>query len=134
MVEDVHGEFCIRKRADLHRENIATDFNNTYWEEQYTVVDRMVFSPIVSSSSKLLFTGKYWNVLQEANAMAAKSKISSKKILCQTSMNGPSISFSVHANDFAEKINAAFDVASSNLLQLLLEEKNLMARTRYSLF
>lgn len=37
VVHDPYEEFQIKSRDDLTKENVRKDFNDTYWDERYSV-------------------------------------------------------------------------------------------------
>ena len=135
-VIDPHEEFCIRQRHDLDRKNLATDFNNSYWEEQYQLVTAHIFVPLLGSASKMLLTGKYWNVVRDNQKeeldnlkRGDREKRQSLELSNSDILLTP-LPFTTNPGEFAARIDVAYETASSKLLKLLMTDMQLVARLK----
>lgn len=114
-VRDAYGEFQIVAREDLTKENLREDFNDTYWDERYTVRrDRLpVFFEAVAD--RVLIAGKYLNVVRE----------------CGLTVRCPfeaAVPYTVDHHSYAAVVDRAHGFASRTLLTLLMEKERLMER------
>jgi gamma-tubulin complex component 2 len=65
VVQDPYDEFQIKSRDELTKDNLRRDFNDTYWDERYTIRPDKLPLFLESVSEKILTTGKYLNVIRE---------------------------------------------------------------------
>jgi hypothetical protein len=48
IIEDFYSEFFVEEHEEMHKDNLNEDFNDTYWEQRYTVKE------VPKSSSNLI--------------------------------------------------------------------------------
>lgn len=115
VVDDPYGEFQIKSREELRKENLRRDFNDTYWDERYTVRTDKLPVFLEAQSEKILTTGKYLNVIRECGLLV-------------TSPHESIVQYTPDDRVYSETIDKAYSFASRDLLQLLVVEKQLLAR------
>lgn len=115
LVDDPYIEFQIKSREDLTKEDLGEQFNDTYWDERYTVVKEKLPVFLSNFSDKILTTGKYLNVIRECGV----------HIHCPVQEK---IVFTSNERELARVIETAYSFASRELLQLLMHDKQLLAR------
>lgn len=118
VIDDPYGEFFISENKSLQKESLTQDYDAKYWQERYSLKDD-VPSFLATAAETILTTGKYLNVMRECGhniqvPVAENSKLTS-----------------VGSNHHhLECIKAAYDYASGELLNLIKEKYDLMAKLR----
>jgi gamma-tubulin complex component 2 len=119
--DDPYNEFQIKARQELTKENLHMDFNDTYWDERYTVRTDKLPVFLARYSDKVLTTGKYLNVIRESGRAIIASPLQQLDSL-RLSPSDDRV--------YATLVEQAYRFASKELLHLLLHEKKLLARLR----
>eukprot|EP00474_Spongospora_subterranea_P002659 CRZ03117.1 hypothetical protein [Spongospora subterranea] len=117
VVEDPYEEFQISVRHDLTKDNLEKEFNDAFWDDRYVIRSEMVPSFLSQFSSQILLTGKYLNVLRQCSLKRCLN-------ISKKSGANPS-SFCFDAPQNGKIIEAAFRIASADLLDVLLTENHL---------
>lgn len=116
VINDPLDEFEIKSEERYSKENIGLYFNDTYWENRYSLRSEKV--PIFFNkklSNKILTAGKYLNVIRECGQLVdspAKEKIV----------------YTENEAIYTRIINDAYNYASKILLDLLVRDKKLVPR------
>ncbi|XP_026968842.1 gamma-tubulin complex component 2 isoform X2 [Sagmatias obliquidens] len=116
IIDDPYSEFMVEER-ELRKEKIQEDYNDRYWEQRYTVVQRQIPSFLQKMAGKVLSTGKYLNVVRECG----------RDVTCPVAKE---VIYTLKERAYVEQIEKAFSYASKVLLDFLTEEKELVARLR----
>ncbi|XP_067565049.1 gamma-tubulin complex component 2 isoform X3 [Pseudorca crassidens] len=116
IIDDPYSEFMVEER-ELRKEKIQEDYNDRYWEQRYTVVQRQIPSFLQKMAGKVLSTGKYLNVVRECG----------RDVTCPVAKE---VIYTLQERAYVEQIEKAFSYASKVLLDFLTEEKELVARLR----
>ncbi|EGG19365.1 spindle pole body component 97 [Cavenderia fasciculata] len=116
-VNDVHGEFMIEENLDLQKENINKNYNDSYWENRYIVRRDQAPKFLEKVVQKILLTGKYLNVIKECTQGNIKYE------------NASPLIYSQNEKDYIERIDKAYDFASSTLLKQM-NDMNLLNRLK----
>ena len=112
LVHDPYSEFMVREHEDIRKDRLHAEYNDSYWERRYTVLQDNIPSFLESVADKILCSGKYLNVVRE----------------CGKESGAPSLQimqYSVQERRYIEQIEAAYSQASRRLLDLILVEKDL---------
>jgi gamma-tubulin complex component 2 len=120
IINDTYDEFQVKQHAERNKENVRKDFNDTYWDERYTVRTEKVPTFLAQLSDRILTTGKYFNVIRECSRSIPKS----------TSSPRPLVHSSSHERDYIDWVDSSYSFASWLLLDLLLHENDLLGRLR----
>lgn len=64
-LEDQFEEFLVQESKTYSKSNIDIDFNDKYWEKRFTYRETMIPVFLMKYAEKILFTGKYLNVISE---------------------------------------------------------------------
>ncbi|XP_047134835.2 gamma-tubulin complex component 2 [Hydra vulgaris] len=115
IIKDPYGEFLVAEHESVHKERVAEDFNDQYWEQHYTIERERIPKFLERVAEKILRTGKYLNVIRQ----------------CGLSINCPharEIVYCLRERDYVEHIEKAYDYASYTLLDMLMTEKKLLQR------
>jgi len=121
LIQDSYDEFHIKQRKDMRKENVRRDFNDTYWDERYTVKDDDVPAFMLSMSDKILTTGKYLNVIRECGRSIPPLPEPSQPLILQ---------YSSDERACAESIDRCYSFASTLLHDLVIRENDLIGRLR----
>ncbi|XP_068817319.1 gamma-tubulin complex component 2 isoform X1 [Capricornis sumatraensis] len=116
IIDDPYSEFMVEER-ELRKEKIQEDYNDKYWEQRYTVVQRHIPSFLQKMAGKVLSTGKYLNVVRECG----------HDVTCPAAKE---VIYTLKERAYVEQIEKAFGYASKVLLGFLMEEKELVAHLR----
>lgn len=114
---DPYNEFQIHQRKDVNKDNL-NNFNDTYWDERFSVREENLPSFLEPSAQKILLTGKYLNVVRECGR-AIKSPFKDEEL-----------KFSFNARDYEDAIQAAYIFACRELLHIVMVEEKLVDRLR----
>ncbi|KAG0228795.1 hypothetical protein BGW42_001992 [Actinomortierella wolfii] len=153
-IRDPYDEFMIVESRKVRKENIKEDFNDAYWEQRYTIRTNCVPSFLEPLKNKILLAGKYLNVIREcgihitndqagksggnlsqtwnssSNAQQSHASASMQaKMLSEGLVRGEVLSV-MNGGKLVETIEQAYREANTRLLDLLLKEKQLLARLR----
>ncbi|EFA79283.1 spindle pole body component 97 [Heterostelium album PN500] len=138
VVNDPHCEFMIEENIDLVKENINRDYNDAYWDLRYTLQEKQIPKFLEREKTKILLTGKYLNVIRECGH-SIEFVDEGKPFFVddddddnqQTSSSSTSTTLQYSANEkhYLERIERAYDFASSKLLTLM-NERQLMDRLK----
>ncbi|XP_032346484.1 gamma-tubulin complex component 2 isoform X1 [Camelus ferus] len=110
------SEFMVEEH-ELQKEKIQEDYNDKYWDQRYTVVQRQIPSFLQKMAGKVLSTGKYLNVVRECG----------HDVTCPVAKE---VIYTLKERAYVEQIEKAFNYASKVLLDFLMEEKELVAHLR----
>ncbi|XP_043330992.1 gamma-tubulin complex component 2 isoform X1 [Cervus elaphus] len=116
IIDDPYSEFMVEEH-ELRKEKIQEDYNDKYWDQRYTVVQRHIPSFLQKMAGKVLSTGKYLNVVRECG----------HDVTCPAAKE---VIYTLKERAYVEQIEKAFSYASKVLLGFLMEEKELVAHLR----
>ncbi|KAB1270804.1 Gamma-tubulin complex component 2 [Camelus dromedarius] len=116
VINDPYSEFMVEEH-ELQKEKIQEDYNDKYWDQRYTVVQRQIPSFLQKMAGKVLSTGKYLNVVRECG----------HDVTCPVAKE---VIYTLKERAYVEQIEKAFNYASKVLLDFLMEEKELVAHLR----
>ncbi|XP_064605100.1 gamma-tubulin complex component 2-like [Liolophura sinensis] len=117
IVSDPYSEFLVEENETIQKEKLQEEYNDAYWEQHYTICRERIPVFLEQVADKILNTGKYLNVVR----------------LCGRDVKFPSaveIEYTLKDRKYFDQIEKAFNYASKLLLQLLMEEKQLIARIK----
>ncbi|KAJ4758194.1 Gamma-tubulin complex component [Rhynchospora pubera] len=118
VIDDPYGEFFISENKSLQKESLTEDYDAKYWEHRYKVKDG-VPSFLRSVSHTILTTGKYLNVMRDCG----------HHVQVPLSENSKLTSFGPN-HECLERIKAAYDFASGELLTLIKNKYDLIGKLR----
>uniref|UniRef100_A0A8W4FHT6 Gamma-tubulin complex component n=1 Tax=Sus scrofa TaxID=9823 RepID=A0A8W4FHT6_PIG len=116
IIDDPYSEFMVEEH-ELRKEKIQEDYNDKYWDQRYTVVQRQIPSFLQKMAGKVLSTGKYLNVVRECG----------HDVTCPVAKE---VVYTLKERAYVEQIEKAFSYASKVLLDFLMGEKELLAHLR----
>ncbi|XP_048226001.1 gamma-tubulin complex component 2 isoform X2 [Ricinus communis] len=118
VIDDPYSEFFIAENKSLQKESLTQDYDAKYWSHRYSLKEGIP-SFLANIAGTILTTGKYLNVMRECghNVQVPSSEISKL------------ISFGSN-HHYLECIKAAYDFASSELLDLIKEKYDLTGKLR----
>ncbi|CAK7325974.1 unnamed protein product [Dovyalis caffra] len=118
VIDDPYGEFFIAENKSLQKESLTQDYDAKYWRQRYSLKEG-VPSFLANIAGTILTTGKYLNVMRECghNVQVPASENSKLTIFGSN-------------HHYLECIKAAYDFASSELLNLIIEKYDLMGKLR----
>nr|KAF6425914.1 tubulin gamma complex associated protein 2 [Molossus molossus] len=116
IINDPYSEFMVEEH-ELRKEKIQEDYNDRYWDQRYTVVQRQIPSFLQKMAGKVLSTGKYLNVVRECR----------HDVTCPVAKE---IIYTLKERAYVEQIEKAFNYASKVLLDFLMEEQDFVAHLR----
>lgn len=125
-IEDPYEEFLIKERKELSKENLHKDFNDKYWDQRFEFREAQIPLFLQKLTAKVLFTGKYLNVIRECGRTVHcpySEELDPKKNTSLLSNIG-------NQREFLEPIEHAYDWASNQLLNLILNEQQLVNRIK----
>ncbi|XP_059954348.1 gamma-tubulin complex component 2 isoform X2 [Mesoplodon densirostris] len=159
IIDDPYSEFMVEER-ELRKEKIQEDYNDRYWEQRYTVVQRQIPSFLQKMAGKVLSTE---DVVKDADEQpdeevrgAGVAGFRAQESLSPWSWGVPGatllagkylnvvrecghdvtcpvakeVIYTLKERAYVEQIEKAFNYASKVLLDFLMEEKELVARLR----
>eukprot|EP00262_Sarcandra_glabra_P005396 TRINITY_DN16927_c0_g1_i2.p1 TRINITY_DN16927_c0_g1~~TRINITY_DN16927_c0_g1_i2.p1 ORF type:complete len:676 (-),score=109.98 TRINITY_DN16927_c0_g1_i2:217-2073(-) len=118
VIDDPYGEFFIAENKSLQKESLTQDYDAKYWKHRYSLKDGIP-SFLTNAAGTILTTGKYLNVLRECG----------HNVQIPTSENSKLMSLGTN-HHYLECIKAAYDFASGELLNLIKEKYDLIAKLR----
>ncbi|CAH9051446.1 unnamed protein product [Cuscuta europaea] len=117
-IDDPYGEFFIAENKALLKESLTQDYDAKYWQQRYSLKGDIP-SFLANAAETILTTGKYLNVMRECGHSTQVPVAENSKLT------------SVGSNHhYLECIRAAYDFASGELLNLVKEKYDLMAKLR----
>ncbi|XP_078583953.1 gamma-tubulin complex component 2-like [Branchiostoma floridae x Branchiostoma japonicum] len=117
IIVDPYAEFIVEEHESVIKEKIEKDYNDAYWEQRYTICRERIPVFLEKVADKILSTGKYLNVIRQCG----------RDVKCPAAEE---IVYTLKERRYVEQIERAYNYASRVLLDLLMEEKELMARLR----
>ncbi|XP_046359513.1 gamma-tubulin complex component 2-like [Haliotis cracherodii] len=117
IISDPYTEFLVEENETIQKEKLQEEYNDAYWEQHYTICRERIPVFLETMADKILNTGKYLNVVR----------------LCARDVKCPyaeEIVYTLKERRYYDQIDKAYHYASRLLLDLLMEEKELMARIR----
>ncbi|KAL3523242.1 hypothetical protein ACH5RR_016076 [Cinchona calisaya] len=118
VIDDPYGEFFISENKALQKESLTQDYDAKYWQQRYGLKDDIP-SFLATAAETILTTGKYLNVMRECGHNIQVPAAENSKLT------------SVGSNHhYLECVKAAYDYASGELLNLVKEKYDLMAKLR----
>ncbi|CAH1251170.1 TUBGCP2 [Branchiostoma lanceolatum] len=117
IIVDPYAEFIVEEHESVIKEKIEKDYNDAYWEQRYTICRERIPVFLEKVADKILSTGKYLNVIRQCG----------RDVKCPAAEE---IVYTLKERQYVEQIEKAYNYASRVLLDLLMEEKELMARLR----
>lgn len=117
IISDPYSEFLVAEHGSIQKEKVTEDYNDAYWEQRYTVVRENIPVFLEKVAQNILSTGKYLNVFRQCG----------QNVQCP---NADEIIYTLNEREYVEKIEKAYSYASKTLLDLLMDERALMARLR----
>ncbi|XP_025097324.1 gamma-tubulin complex component 2-like [Pomacea canaliculata] len=117
VIRDPFSEFLVEENEKIQKEKLLEEYNDAYWEQHYTICRERIPVFLEQVADKILNTGKYLNVVR----------------LCGRDVNCPHAAdmvYTLKERRYYDQIEQAYDYASKLLLELLMREKELMARIR----
>ncbi|KAF2286406.1 hypothetical protein GH714_016755 [Hevea brasiliensis] len=118
VIDDPYGEFFIAENKSLHKESLTQDYDAKYWRQRYSLKEGIP-SFLANIAGTILTTGKYLNVMRECG----------HNVQVPSSKNSKLMNFGSN-HQYLECIKAAYDFASSELLNLIKEKYDLMGKLR----
>ena len=114
-VSDPYKEFMVHDNKHLQKNRLTDVYNDSYWEERYTIHSEMIPSFMEKVAEKILHTGKYLNVIKE----------------CGLELNVPNaeeLVYSLNDRKYIDQIDQACQHSSRLLIDLLIKEKDIIGR------
>ncbi|OAY32230.1 gamma-tubulin complex component 2 isoform X2 [Manihot esculenta] len=118
VIDDPYGEFFIAENKCLHKDSLAQDYDAKYWRQRYSLKEGIP-GFLANIAGTILTTGKYLNVMRECG----------HNVQVPSSENSKLMSFGSN-HQYLECIKAAYNFASSELLNLIKEKYDLMGKLR----
>ncbi|KAG2696956.1 hypothetical protein I3760_07G084600 [Carya illinoinensis] len=117
VIDDPYGEFFIVENKSLQK-SLTQDYDAKYWRQRYSLKDGIP-SFLANIAGTILTTGKYLNVMRECG----------HTVQVPVSENSKLMTFGSN-HHYLECIKAAYDFASSELLNLIKEKYDLVGKLR----
>uniref|UniRef100_K1PPH0 Gamma-tubulin complex component n=1 Tax=Magallana gigas TaxID=29159 RepID=K1PPH0_MAGGI len=117
IISDPYSEFLVEENETINKEKLQEEYNDAYWEGHYTICRERIPVFLEQVANKVLNTGKYLNVV----------RLCGRDVQCPCAEE---IVYTVKERKYYEQIEKAYEYSSKLLLELLVEEKELMARIR----
>ncbi|XP_052239668.1 gamma-tubulin complex component 2-like isoform X1 [Dreissena polymorpha] len=116
-ITDPYSEFLVVENVTIQKEKLQEEYNDDYWEHHYTICRERIPVFLEQMADKILNTGKYLNVVRQCG----------RDVQCPSAEE---IVYTLKEKKYYEHIERAYSYASKLLLDLLMEEKELLARIR----
>lgn len=116
-INDPYSEFLVEENETIQKEKLQEEYNDSYWEGHYTICRERIPVFLEQVADKILNTGKYLNVVR----------------LCGRDVKCPyaeEVVYTLKEKKYYDQIEKAYSYASKLLLDLLIDEKELLARIR----
>ncbi|XP_060602983.1 gamma-tubulin complex component 2-like [Ruditapes philippinarum] len=117
IINDPYSEFLVEENETINKEKLQEEYNDDYWEHHYTICRERIPVFLEQMADKILNTGKYLNVVRQCG----------RDVKCP---NAEEVVYTLKEKKYFEQIERAYSYASKLLLDLLIEEKELLARIR----
>ncbi|KAG7970425.1 hypothetical protein I3843_07G083800 [Carya illinoinensis] len=117
VIDDPYGEFFIVENKSLQK-SLTQDYDAKYWRQRYSLKDGIP-SFLANIAGTISTTGKYLNVMRECG----------HTVQVPVSENSKLMTFGSN-HHYLECIKAAYDFASSELLNLIKEKYDLVGKLR----
>jgi gamma-tubulin complex component 2 len=121
VLKDDHNEFMINAREELGKEKLQNVYNDSYWEQHYSIVRERIPRFLEPFAEKILNTGKYLNVIRECG------------ISVQTPPGVNELKYNMGPNCvrlFEAPIDHCYKFAAKILVDLLMKEHDLISRLK----
>ena len=112
VVCDPYKEFMVEEHEMIQKDRLHEEYNDSYWERHYTVVQDNTPSFLEYLAEKILCTGKYLNVIRECGREVSFPK-------------AKTIQYSVQERSYVEQIEKAHVYASKQLLEMMIRDQDL---------
>ncbi|KAL2315838.1 Spindle pole body component alp4 [Schizosaccharomyces pombe] len=129
LVNDPYDEFMIKIHKGITSMQLDEDYTDEYWEKRYVIREDQVPPQLLDLQNKVLFAGKYLNVVLECRKGVNNLASLNAKDDTQNQLLWPS---TFDADNFTLNIMNAYVYANESLLQLLQSSQSLYAHL-YSL-
>ncbi|XP_057984805.1 gamma-tubulin complex component 2-like isoform X3 [Hevea brasiliensis] len=116
VIDDPYGEFFIAENKYLHEESLTQDYDAKYWKSRYSLKEGIP-SFFANIAGTILTTRKCLNFMRECG----------HNVQVPSSENSKLMSFGSN-NQYLECIKAAYNIASSELLNLIKKKYDLMGK------
>ena len=120
-VHDPHNEFLIKEQKSIRREGLEQDYTDEYWEKRYTIRPDLVPPQLSAVQEKVLFAGKYLNVVRECGGIDHSNPHDLDTAHVPHTFDDPR---------FLENVSRAYAFANRSLMTLLLTTHALPQRLR----
>jgi len=117
---DDHSEFMITAREELGKEKLQNVYNDSYWEQHYSIVRERIPRFLEPFAEKILNTGKYLNVIRECGIKLQPSQ--TEQVAYHMGPNCVRL--------FEAPIDKCYKFAAKVLVDLLMKEHNLISRLK----
>ncbi|XP_071958685.1 gamma-tubulin complex component 2-like isoform X2 [Antedon mediterranea] len=117
IIRDPYCEFMVEENDSVHKEKLQWEYNDAYWEQRYTICRDRIPVFLETVANKILSTGKYLNVIRQCGRSPA----------CPIAEE---ILYTLNEREYVDQIEKTFSHASQELIDLLMQERELMARLR----
>ncbi|XP_028777273.1 gamma-tubulin complex component 2 [Neltuma alba] len=118
VIDDPYGEFFIAENKSLQKESLTQDNDAKYWRHRYSLKDGIP-SFLSNMAGTILTTGKYLNVMRECGHHV---QVPASENLKVTSLGSN--------HHYLERIKAAYNFASGELLNLIKDKFDLLGKLR----
>ncbi|KAJ7516840.1 hypothetical protein O6H91_21G000900 [Diphasiastrum complanatum] len=118
VIDDPYGEFFIDENKGLQKESLSQDYNATYWQQRYSL-RHDIPGFLTSVAETILTTGKYLNAVRECGH-TIRIPFSDDVKLTNAGAR----------HQYLDRINIAYNFASAELLNLIINKFDLLARLR----
>lgn len=115
VIDDPYGEFFIDENKALQKESLIQDYNATYWQQRYSLKNDLP-GFLSSAAETILTTGKYLNAMRECGHSVQVPFPDAAKLSNSSTRT------------YLERINVAYNFASAELLNLIVQKFDLMGR------
>ncbi|KAF9987740.1 hypothetical protein BGZ65_002119 [Modicella reniformis] len=135
-IHDPYDEFMIVKSTKVKKEGIEMDFNDAYWERRYTIREGYVPSFLSPHKTKILLAGKYLNVIKECGIPLSNSTngpmrgVDDQAAGTSNHTERNDVFAALSGGNVVDSIDAAYQYANRQLLDLLLNKEQLLGRLR----
>lgn len=114
-VVDPYQEFMVVDDKQLRKDRMTAEYNDAYWDSRYTVKQDMIPSFLEKVAEKILYAGKYLNVIRECGMQLMYP-------------NASELLYSPDERDYIDQIESAYSYASQKLIDLLVREQDIADR------
>ncbi|KAI8361191.1 Spc98 family-domain-containing protein [Mortierella sp. GBAus27b] len=134
-IHDPYDEFMIVTSSKVSKAGIEEDFNDAYWEQRYTIREGYVPSFLAPHKTKILLAGKYLNVIKEcgihlSNSANGQTRDPSDQAGSSNHVERNDVLAALSGGNLIDSIDAAYQYANRQLLDLLLNKEQLLGRLR----